>query len=109
VKEIERIKTCCKINVIYATGIPSLPARHEWGESRREGNFSKEAPLPNLSPHSCLVKRGRKRAIWLATFTLQMRNATTLKRWAIFSNPSGIGIAAASGTKERELLYSGEM
>jgi len=42
----------------------SLPARNEWGESRREGPASQlSSSSPQPSPPSCVGRRGRSRAV----------------------------------------------
>ena len=47
-----------KPKALVSTQIPSLPARNEWRERRREGQLDKITSSPRPSPPSCVRRRG---------------------------------------------------
>ena len=54
------IKNCPDYRSLVSTQVLSLPARNEWGESRREGRLNITTSSPRPSPPSCVRRRGRE-------------------------------------------------
>jgi hypothetical protein len=77
--------------IVVPAQVPSLPARNEWGERRREGQLDKITSSPHPSPPSCVSRRGGK-LLAVAAFSTCVdtiaprREGKQFSRRLIFSN-----------------------